>query len=181
MLTYQGFFINLPIGAFVAVCLFLIHIPNQTAGKVHLERTLKSIFHVFDIGGFLLFAPTMIMFLLALEWGGSVYTWNSATIIGLFCGAAGNLLLFLAWEHKKGNGAMLPLGMIKRTVVWCSSLVTFFFGGALLITSYYLAIYFQAVGGRSPTMSGIDVLPGIIATLFAGVIAGILGMYLIPS
>jgi hypothetical protein len=122
----------------------------------------------------------MIMFLLALEWGGSSYAWSSATIIGLFCGAAGNFALFLAWEYRKGEGAMIPFGMIKRKVVWSACAVTFFFGGALLITSYYLAIYFQAVRGRSPTMSGVDVLPGVVSTLFSGVFAGILGTFPLP-
>ena len=72
---------------------------------------------------------------------------------------------------------MIPFTMIKKKVVWSACVVTFFFGGTVLITSYYQAIYFQAVRGRSPTMSGVDVLPGIISTLFSGVIAGVLGTY----
>lgn len=118
----------------------------------------------------------MIMFLLALEWGGTSYTWNSAMIIGLFCGAGGNFLLFLYWEYKKGDGAMIPLGMVKRRIVWSSTLVTFFIGGNMLITSYYLAIYFQAVRGKTPTTSGVDVLPGIITSLITAVLSGVLGM-----
>jgi hypothetical protein len=38
--------------------------------------------------------------------------WNQlllerATIIGLFCGAFGNLLIFLAWEYYVGDDAMI--------------------------------------------------------------------------
>lgn len=117
------------------------------------------------------------MCLLALEWGGTTYAWGSATIIGLFCGAGGNLLLFLYWEHKKGDGAMIPLGMLKRRIVWVATVVTFFFGGSILVTSYYSAIYFQSVRGRSPTMSGVDVLAGIVCTLVAAVGSGVLGMF----
>ncbi|KAF8850711.1 MFS multidrug transporter [Acephala macrosclerotiorum] len=168
------FFINLPIGAIVAIILPFIHIPHKGAGKVPLTATFRSVFTVFDIGGFLLFAPTMIMFLLALEWGGTSYAWSSATIIGLFCGAAGNFGLFLWWEYKKGDGAMIPFGMIKRTIVWSSAMVTFFIGGTMMITSYYLSMYFQTVRGRSPAMSGVDLLPGIVTSLVFAVTSGIL-------
>lgn len=122
------------------------------------------------------------MFLLALQWGGTSYAWNSATIIGLFCGAAGNFILFLYWEYKKGDGAMIPFGIVKQTVVWCSCLVASFFGGTMMVSSYYLAIYFQAVRGKTPTTSGINVLPGIVTSLFSAVLSGVavgrIGYYL---
>lgn len=133
-------------------------------------------FKVLDLAGFLLFAPTMIMFLLALEWGGTTYPWRNSKIIGLFCGAAGNFALFLAWEYKKGDEAMIPLGMIKRKIVYCATIVYFFFSATLMLTSYYLPIYFQAVRGATPTSSGVDVLPGILTNLFFAVISGVLGM-----
>ncbi|KUJ12632.1 MFS multidrug transporter [Mollisia scopiformis] len=170
------FFINLPIGAVVAGILLLIQVPTRLAGKVPLTATFRSIFHVFDIGGFLLFAPSIIMCLLALEWGGSTYPWDSAKIIGLFCGAAGNFALFLYWEHRKGEGAMIPLAMFKNRIVWTSVVVAFFLGATMLITSYYMAIYFQAVRGRSPTMSGVDVVVGIVTTLICAVGSGILAV-----
>lgn len=76
-----------------------------------------------------------------------------------------------------GARAMIPLGMLRQRFMYCALLVTFFIGGTMLITSYYLAMYFQAVLGKTPTGSGVDVLPGIIANLFAAVASGILGMF----
>jgi hypothetical protein len=49
-----------------------------------------------DLVGFALFAPATIQFILVLQWSGIKYFWNGAAIIGLFCGAFGNLLIFLA-------------------------------------------------------------------------------------
>ena len=69
-----------------------------------------------------LFAPTVIMLFLALEWGGTKYAWKSATVIGLFCGSFGNLLLFLAWKHRVGAEAMIPLHLLKNRIVWSSCL-----------------------------------------------------------
>jgi len=39
---------------------------------------------------------------------------------------------------------------------------------------YWLPIYFQGVKGESPTMSGVDILPTIIAHIFAAVSSGAL-------
>jgi hypothetical protein len=63
--------------------------------------------------GFALFAPAAIQFLLALEWGGTRYPWASAIVISLFCGAAGTFAIFIYWEHRKGETAMIPLSMVR--------------------------------------------------------------------
>lgn len=115
------------------------------------------------------------MFLLALDWGGSQYPWNSAPIIGLFCGAGAVLLVFLAWEYHVGDDAMIPLSMVKRRAVWSSCLVIWFLFGAMMVYSYYLPMYFQAVKGASPLKSGIDVLPLIISQMLASIVSGGLG------
>jgi hypothetical protein len=128
-----------------------------------------------DLPGFVLFASFAIMILLALGWGGTKYSWKSAVIIGLFCGAGGILILFALWEYRVGDGAMVPYSIVKRQVVWSSSLVSFFFLGTQLITSYYLPIYFQSVKGVSPILSGVYILPGILGQIVMGTISGVLG------
>jgi MFS family permease len=40
------------------------------------------------------------------------------------------------------------------------------------VANYYLPIYFQAVKGATPTMSGVYMLPSILAQLFTAVLAG---------
>jgi Fungal trichothecene efflux pump (TRI12) len=115
------------------------------------------------------------MLLMALEWGGTEYPWNSATIIGLFCGAGGTLILFVAWEYRTGDTAMIPLSMVRKRIVWCSCLVIGCFFGSLLVFSYYLPIYFQAVKGVSPSRSGVYVLPGILSQMLMAITSGFLG------
>lgn len=128
-----------------------------------------------DIGGLFLFAPCAIMFLMALEWGGTKYPWNSATVLGLLCGAAGTFIIFAVWEYRLGDEAMIPYSMLRKREVWSSCLVTGFFFGALLTYSYYLPIYFQAVKGVSLAPSGVYILPGILSQMLMAVISGILG------
>jgi hypothetical protein len=115
------------------------------------------------------------MLLLALQWGGVTYAWSSATIIGLFCGSAGNAIIFAAWEYKHGDMAMIPWSMVRQRIVWCSAFLMLFFFGAQMITSYYIAIYFQAVKGVTPTLSGVYFLPSVLSQMVLAIISGVLG------
>jgi hypothetical protein len=134
-----------------------------------------------DLGGFVLFASFAIMFVLALEWGGTQYPWKSATIIGLFCGAGGMLAIFAAWEYHVGDGAMIPYSIVRRRIIWCSCLVIAFFFGSLFVFSYYLPIYFQAVKGVAPALSGVYILPGILGQMLTATVSGVLGKASLPS
>lgn len=167
------FYINLPIGGAVAVLLTRIRVPDRIV-KSDSHFTIISTMKKLDIFGFALFAPAAIQFLLALEWGGSRYAWKSSTIIGLFCGAAGTFCVFLAWEHRRGDSAMIPLSMIRRRIVWCSCSVAFLFLGSMAITSYYMPIYFQAVRNATPTMSGVYILPAILSQIIFAAVSGVL-------
>ncbi|KAL3426138.1 major facilitator superfamily transporter [Phlyctema vagabunda] len=167
------FYINLPCGAVVGVLLFLVKVPdmgNKKAERKGIANTLAKL----DLLGFSLFAPAAIQFILALQWGGVKYAWGSATIIGLFCGAFGTLLVFLAWENHVGDDAMIPFSVIKRRVVWCSCLNYGCLMGSILSSTYYLPIYFQAVRNATPIISGVDILPTILSTMIAGIVAGVL-------
>ncbi|KAK0101174.1 hypothetical protein ONS96_006396 [Cadophora gregata f. sp. sojae] len=113
-----------------------------------------------------------MMLIFALEWGGTKYAWSSATIIGLFVGFGATLIVFVVWEHHVGAEAMIPLHIIRRRVIWSSCLYMLFFIGSALTAIFYLPLYFQTVRNASPTMSGIDLLPSIIATSIFSIVAG---------
>jgi hypothetical protein len=78
---------------------------------------------------------------------------------------------------------MIPLSMLSRRVVWSSCLTMFFTFGNMMTTTYYLAIYFQAVKGDSPTMSGVSTLPTILSTMMMAIGSGVLGksFYVCPN
>jgi Fungal trichothecene efflux pump (TRI12) len=153
----------------------LITIPDRTKPENAEKSTLRSLFTKLDIIGFSIFAPFAIMLLLPLEWGGTKYAWDSATIIGLFCGAGAMLIVFVVWEYRVGENAMIPYSMVKQQIVWSSCLSMGFFFGSAMILSYYLPIYFQSVKGASPAMSGVYILPSILSQLVMAIISGIMG------
>ncbi|KAI4739244.1 MFS general substrate transporter [Aureobasidium sp. EXF-12298] len=167
------FYINLPIGGVVAVILFFAPVPagpEKTGTKVfNLGVFLRSL----DLIGFALFAPAIIQLLLALQWGGTKYAWGSSTVIGLFCGGAATILVFLTWEYFKGDDAMIPLSMVRNRIFASSCMTVFFTFASMLIVNYYLPIYFQAVRGATPTMSGVDLLPSILSQMIFAIVSGI--------
>ncbi|KAF1985121.1 MFS general substrate transporter [Aulographum hederae CBS 113979] len=167
------FYINLPIGGVAFLFLMLIKLPDHEKDQSK-KSSVRVALSNLDLSGFVLFAGFAVMILLALEWGGTDYPWNSAIVIGLFCGGGLTLLLFAAWEYRMGDNAMIPYSLVKRTVVWSSCLVTLFFFASVMLLTYYLPIYFQAVRGVSPTLSGVYMLPGILGQMSMAVISGIL-------
>lgn len=156
--------------------LFFIRIPDRIE-KTRFNGNLRKIISSFDLQGFLLFAPTTVMFLLAMQWGGTNYPWSSPVIVGLFWGTAIGLTVFFAWEQKAGDQAMMPFSILKQRIIWSSCLTIFFFYGCYFIFVFYLPIYFQAVLGVSPTLSGVYTLPLILSQMFAGIVSGVLGKF----
>lgn len=170
--NHTGFYINLPIGAVVAVLLFLIHIPSKITNPLALSQLPRHL----DLPGFALFAPAAIMFLLALQFGGNEHPWDSAVVIGLFVGAGVTAALFLYWERRQGDDkAMIPLGLFRSRIVWVSGVVGAFNMSITLVSSYYLPMYFQSVKGATPFQGGVDVLPTILGQLVFAVVSGALG------
>ncbi|KAK8041168.1 hypothetical protein PG994_014175 [Apiospora phragmitis] len=180
----KGFYINLPIGGVTAVFLAMTHVPDITEKPPLTRAQLRRLLPELDLLGFALFTPAGVMFLLALQLGGHAsYAWGSAPIVGLFCGAAATAAVFVTWEWRMGERAMLPGRLMRRRVV----LMALVQGSALMITttvgSFYLPIYFQGVKGVGPTLSGVYMLPSILSQLLLVVVCGALSklLLLLPS
>lgn len=115
------------------------------------------------------------MILLALQFGsGNTFAWNSATIIGLLVGGVIMAIIFIFWERRMGERAMLPGPLIKQRIVWTSCMYGMCNLCCMITASNFLPTYFQAVKGDSPTMSGVHVLPSILSQLFCVISSGAL-------
>ncbi|KAN0116823.1 efflux pump [Hyaloscypha variabilis] len=160
------FWINLPFGGVVAIILVLIHIPDQIIkDKLPLRKLLPKL----DLLGFGIFLPSAIMFLLALQFGGNQFSWSSPTVIGLFVGGGVTFIIFLGWEWRIGDEAMIPFSILRKKIMWASCVVRFFYMGDIMVVSYYLPIYFQTVKEVSPVRSGYYCLPVILVQMIFAV------------
>ncbi|KAL4953389.1 putative MFS transporter [Aspergillus filifer] len=177
------FYINLPVGGLVFLLLLFYRLPGQPE-KPRVRDVLRTAAESLDLGGFVLVAPAVVMLMLALQWGGNQYAWDSSRIIGLFTGAGVTFIAFLAWEYTRSDSAMVPFSLLRQRIVWSAAATMFFFCGVLYLASYYLPIYFQVVKNDSALMSGVHLLPWILAQVLLALTAGALihrfGYYL-PS
>ncbi|OSS47660.1 hypothetical protein B5807_07198 [Epicoccum nigrum] len=177
------FYINLPVGGAAVAGVLFIQFPEIVKKEPFSWKLASKVLPELDLVGFALFAPASVMFLLALQFGGGdTFAWGSATVIGLFVGAAATAAVFIAWEARAGERAMIPGSMVRQRIVWTSCA----YGAAMMsvsvIASNWLPTYFQAVKGEGATLSGIHVLPGILSAVFFVVLTGAaitrLGYYL---
>ncbi|KAG0291755.1 hypothetical protein BGZ96_004871 [Linnemannia gamsii] len=161
-----AFFINLPIGAITLVVVVkLLHFPRV---KGSLIEKLKRI----DFLGALSLVAGLVLLLLALNWGGSTHPWNSGIIIGLLCGGAAVILVFLLIEWKQAIEPIMPFHLFKtRTNVACLS-SAFFLGAVFFIIMFYMPLYFQIVRLRSATAAGLEMLPIVAGLLIASILSG---------
>ncbi|KAE8366251.1 MFS general substrate transporter [Aspergillus caelatus] len=165
------FYINLPPGGLTALILVVMKIPTGN-DEPELPKGLRKSLALFDPVGFLLFCPSCILFLLAIQWGGVKYPWNSARVIGLLCGSAVGFILFVAQEACHGDKAMIAPKMARNSVVFFGFWTVLFQFGSLMVITYYLPLWFQVVKDASPIRSGVMLLPTIIAQTLFTVVAG---------
>ncbi|KAI6091008.1 MFS general substrate transporter [Hypoxylon rubiginosum] len=176
------FYINLPIGAVAALTILVLRIPEPTI-KPRARSLLPRLHHHLDLIGFVLFAPAILQLLLALQFGGQTYPWNSSQVIGLFVGAAATFAVWFLWNRRRGEDAMMPRALIRQKNVLAAALYNACQTSALYAGIYYLPIYFQAVKEASAVLSGVYLLPLILfQLLFAGASGGAVQKigYIIP-
>ncbi|KAI0445467.1 major facilitator superfamily domain-containing protein [Xylaria telfairii] len=169
------FYINLPIGAIAGGLLALIRCPEQVVKAPFSLALVRRVIPQLDIIGFIFFAPAAILLLLALQFGsGETYAWNSSIIIGLFVGSGVAAILFLYWEWKAGDVAIIPFSMVRNRIVWASALQYVTLISAVFVGTQYFPIYFQAVKGVGPVLSGVYLLPSILSQILFVLLSGAL-------
>lgn len=156
----------------------LIQIPEIIPKQPVTMALIRKIIPDLDLFGFTLFVPWSIMLLLGLQLGsGDAYPWGSSTVIGLFCGAGVCGILFVAWEWRMGDRAMLPGTLFRKRIVWTSYLYGPCIATCMMTASNWLPTYFQAVKGNGPTASGVYVLPSILSQILLVVVTGAAGKH----
>jgi hypothetical protein len=164
------FYINLPIGGvtIVGITIFLRN-PEQLRSN----KSLKERFEQLDFLGAFFLIPAVVCLLLALQWGGTKYPWNSGRIIGLLCAFGVIVLIFIAIQIRGGDKATIPARVLFQRSVFFSFMFAFCVGSSFFIVIYYIPLYFQGVKGVSATHSGIQTLPLLISVVVFSISGGI--------
>ncbi|BGP18086.1 hypothetical protein JCM10213_003420 [Rhodosporidiobolus nylandii] len=173
------FYINLPIGCGITLpaCTLLLKAspplgsdPNDRSWRSIGRQTLRM-----DWLGGILTLGAVTALVLALQWGGNQRPWNDGGVIACFV-VAGVLAVILAlWQRHLGDKAMVPIGIFtkgKRLSIISILCSAFFTRCSLLIYTYYVPIYYQAVKNHDATKSGVDILAFMLAVVLSVIIAG---------
>ncbi|TNY17839.1 ABC transporter [Rhodotorula diobovata] len=169
------FLINLPVGAVsIVACVFLLKStlplgadPNDRTTRGILRQTARM-----DWLGALLCLGAITCLVLALQWGGNQKPWSDGSVIACFvvAGVLGVALVF--WQRYLGDRAMVPGKIFKSIGVYGILVSAFMTRCSLLILTYYIPIYYQAVRNHNATQSGIDILAFCLAVVLSVIIAG---------
>ncbi|KAJ7764906.1 major facilitator superfamily domain-containing protein [Mycena metata] len=163
--------INLPIGAVTLfVIVFFFTPPGTTRSKE--VMSFGDRIQQFDPWGTLIFVPSIICLLLALQWGGSKYPWSDGRIIALFVLFGVFISIFAGIQVWKQDMATVPPRILKYRSILSGSWFVLCLGSSFFILVYFLPIWFQAIKGVSAVKSGIDNLPMILSLVISSLIAG---------
>ena len=162
------FYINLPIGGFTMIVLFFFltipHTPKPGTWKRHILRL--------DPLGSALFLPSVICFLLALQWGGTLYPWNNGRIITLFVIAGVLMIAFIVVQAWLKKDATVPPHVFNQRSIISGVAFAMCIGGGMISMLYTLPLWFQGVRGTSAVKSGIDTIPLVLSLVIGTILSG---------
>ncbi|KAK7398375.1 hypothetical protein QQX98_012242 [Neonectria punicea] len=169
------FYINLPIS--VVAVLILIFVLKLHNPKTPMKEGLLAI----DWFGSLLIIGGTIMWLLGLEFGGVTFPWKSATTICLIVFGILIVGMFLIYEWKVAKYPIIPIRLFYNQNSVAAFGLAFTHAFTFMSGSYWLPLYFQGVLGATSLLSGVYLLPYVLALSFISAACGIFikktGMY----
>lgn len=117
--------------------LFFWNPPARKTEKAPIFTHIKRL----DPLGTFFFIPSIVCLLLALQWGGSTYPWNSWRIILLFVFFGVLAIAFSIVQILTPETASIPVRLITQRSVFLATCFTFFIAGSMLMLVYYLPIW----------------------------------------
>ncbi len=155
------FLVNVPIGL---IALFIVgrtlHIPN-----------FQRVNHSIDwLGAISLTVGLIPLLLVAQE--GRIWGWISVESIACYSIGITSLTLFVIFENKMKDEAILPLRLFKDKTFSLISVVGVITGAGMFGGLAMLPLYLQIVGGSSPTKAGLELLPLTLGIMTGSIISG---------
>ncbi len=155
------FFVTVPIGIII-ILLFIFMFPHFRLAR---EK------HRLDYLGVATMALGIVPLILALNWGGVDYAWNSPFIIILFVFSAMMLTAFVFVE-RRASEPVIPITLFRTRVVTVSAIVAFLQGAAFFPVVTFIPLFFQGVLGALPAKSGLFMTPMMLSMAFGSFVAG---------
>jgi EmrB/QacA subfamily drug resistance transporter len=154
------FLINIPLGGLAV--LVALRLPRR--------RVPQGRFR-FDFLGVALFTGFIAPLLLALEQAQRFDPATLPMIAGLLGFAVCSLLLLLRQE-RRASSPLLPISLLKQTVIWRCDCLGACMGSILVSLITFLPIYLEVVRGTDPSRTGVLMLPLTAFIAFGSMFTG---------
>jgi EmrB/QacA subfamily drug resistance transporter len=155
---------------------FFIGLPFAVAAIIVLQRTLhlpalrrRSV--TIDYAGALLISAGVTTLLLWVTFAGSKFDWASWQTAAMVVGALALLTLAVRVESRAAE-PIIPLRLFRNRTVVLALVASIAVGVALFGTSVFLSQYMQVARGKTPTISGLLMIPMILGQLVSSTISG---------
>ncbi|EFY92555.1 major facilitator superfamily transporter [Metarhizium acridum CQMa 102] len=164
------FIINIPIGfTIIAILFFFV---KSREGKDQQARGWAEKIRLLDPLGSALLLPAVVCLVLAFQWAGSEYSWNNWRIIVLFVFGGLLSLAFMASQIAMPETATVPPHVAGQRTVFASFVFSAATGGAMLVVTYWIADWFQAVQNLSAAQAGIRTIALVLSQAVGAIMGG---------
>lgn len=177
-----GFYINLFIFVVAAPVMIFILPSLNFAPTLSVKQKLRKL----DWLGLVIFAGWCICFIMALQFGGTVYDWKSASEIILWV-FVGVLAVAFVLSHRfhpfvEADDRLYPARMLRNFKLGILQFATFAAPSSVYIPIYYIPLFFQFARGETPVEAAVRLLPFVfmivIFSIFNGFFMSKLGYYM---
>lgn len=152
---------------------------------LHWRELAMDLVKRFDWIGIILYTGSLLIFLMGFTWGGSLYPWSSAHVIGVLVAGAVGFFMFILWECHldrimPNSEPFLPIHLFRnlryQACTWLTAI------GAAICFCYSL-IWPQCVAAlctdfspsKSATLSGLAAIGFVFGQILGGFIATVTG------
>ncbi|MCJ1325242.1 hypothetical protein MMC10_001904 [Thelotrema lepadinum] len=162
------FYITLPFSGLALIWMFFfLNLKHQR------NLSFAEVLARMDIVGNTLFIASITSILLGLVMGGSTFPWSSGNVIvPLVLGFVGWIVFHVYERSSFCKEPTMPPRLFGNRTSAVGFFLTFEFGMFLEWSAYFLPLYFQALKGTSPFISGVNTLPLSAFIMPAAMISG---------
>ncbi|KAI1358277.1 MFS general substrate transporter [Xylaria arbuscula] len=140
------------------------------------ETAILTKLKLVDYAGNIILVAIVVAVPLASSWGGTKCPWSSyRVLVPLIVGVFGPILFHIYEGMPWVRGyPTLPERVFKRRTPATALIIAFINFICPFWVIYFLPVYFQAVLGICPTLSGVALLPTVLLSVVTGAISGVL-------
>ncbi|KAF2756462.1 MFS general substrate transporter [Pseudovirgaria hyperparasitica] len=117
---------------------------------------------MFDWGGLVLSAASIILILIPISGGGAYFPWNGPVVISFLVIGSVLLVALILYEWKVARLPMIPVTLFSNTAIAVVLAQCFLIGFVYQTYIYYLPLYFQNVRQFSPIVSAALICPIVV-------------------